>query len=194
MIIVDGEQVTRLDKGKGRERDEPVTEALAAPMLNWHRVSLKTVGAQDMATEGGPTLPPPKKAKVKSTLARMTPTSAVAPKDQLWMTRDERPSPMCEACTTRGYPGCLTTGLQITCMACQAGKTKCSYSAARIARRDALIVSGELPGKNVAGRQRTQANEGSETKAKGGKAGNKRKWQGETTDDEPCAGNPGSAA
>jgi hypothetical protein len=56
-----------------------------------------------------------------------------------------------------------------------------------------LIVSGELPGKKVAGRQRTQANEGSETKAKGGKAGNKRKRQGEATDNESGAGNPGSA-
>jgi hypothetical protein len=31
MIIVDSEQVTRLNKGKGRERDEPVMEALATP-------------------------------------------------------------------------------------------------------------------------------------------------------------------
>lgn len=191
---IDDQEVMRQDKGKGRQTDGEGMNSLTAPEGKRRKISPKIVPAHHLTTEGESgesTPPPPKPKKDKSALARMTPSGAVVPPDLLWKTREDRPAPRCENCTAKGHPVCRTTAMQLTCTACHAGKTKCSYSAARTARREAMVSAGELPGKKGSGRKKVQVDEGSEVKQKGGKAAAKRKRQSETADEESGIDNTG---
>lgn len=191
-MVVDGEQVTMRDKGKGREIPDVVMTMLMAPDSKWCKISLKVMPAHHLAMEGesGDSMPPPpKKQKNKSALARMTPSSAVVALNQ---TPAKCPSVMCKNCAAKGHAVCWTTALQIACSACHAGKTECSYSAACVACWEARIASGELPGKKASGQKKVQPDQGSEVKGKGGKAAEKRKWQSETADKDPSIDNVAS--
>jgi hypothetical protein len=192
VMLVDSEQEMRRDKGKSRQMEVLVAEKGRAPESKRRHISSKMVAAHHLATEGEST-PKPK----TSAQARITPSQEVMAPDQLWKTPAERPTQLCDNCGTKGYAGCWTTALQIACSACHTGKTKCSYSASRIARREQMIAAGELPGKKGTGKKKVQDGE-SEFKAKGRKVVGKRKRQGDNADETSAAETmvvgPGSAA
>jgi hypothetical protein len=180
VMVVDSEQEMRRDKGKGRQMEVLVAEKVRAPESKRRNISSKMVAAHHLATEGEST-PKPK----TSAQARITPSQDVMAPDQLWKTAAERPTQLCDNCSTKGYAGCWTTALQIACSACHTSKTKCSYSASRIARREEMIAAGELPGKKGPGKKKVQ--DGESEKAKGRKVVGKRKRQGDDADQTSAA-------
>jgi hypothetical protein len=62
---------------------------------------------------------------------------------RLWKLLAECPTEMCATCVTKHIACCMTT-IQIACIPCHTGKTKCSYSALCTAHLKELQESGEI--------------------------------------------------
>jgi len=124
--------------------------------------------------------PKKKKASNPGVVVKRPVAQPVPAPDKLWTTVSERPTAMCDVCETRGHPTCETTGTQLACMHCRLGKTRCSYSALRQARRETMVASGELQaakGSKKASGKKGQDGEVNDGKPKDAKATGKRKRQ-----------------
>jgi len=128
--------------------------------------------------------------KPNKPISRMTATyqSSQFLADLLWSTEADRPTPLCETCERREYDVCHTTGVQLVCTICRAGKTGCSYSPFCKTCRAEMMRSSELPwagsnkvdGKQVAVGKQVVVEENNGTE---GNRSGKRKHRDE---DEAC--------
>lgn len=158
-------------KGKGKMQE--ATTGLSSKDKKRRKVSPEFVPVQHLEDEE----PAPPSKRRKPDFARMTATPTPIEPDRLWKSLTERPTPMCESCVTKGHGVCHTTALQIACMPCHAGKTKCSYTTPRIARLKELQESGEIePPKS-----------GRRAPAKGNAKGKKKRQGEETTVEDSAA-------
>ena len=98
--------------------------------------------------------------------------------DKLWTTLSEQLTAMCNTCEACWHPTCQMTCMQIACMPCCLGKTRCSYSALHQACQDTILASGELQavkGSKKASGKKGQDGKANKGEAKGVKATGKRK-------------------
>jgi len=123
-------------------------------------------------------------SKPKKLISRMTVTYQLSqyPADQLWSTEADCPTPLCDTCEQQEYDVCYTTGMQLACTICRAGKTGCSYSPFHKAHYAEMMQSSELPqaGSNKAVEKQAVVEENKGTEGNGS---GKRKCQDE---DEGC--------
>jgi hypothetical protein len=136
-VVSDGEE--RRIKGKGKGKEVEATTSLIPKDAKCRKVSPQFVPVHHLHDEE----PAPPSKRKKPELSRMTASYTPFEPDRLWKSLAERPTEMCTTCVTK-HIACRTTAIQIACIPCHTGKTKCSYSAPHTARLKELQESGEI--------------------------------------------------